>query len=93
MDSSVTPDRSEARGRRDFQDQSAISSGTQKTILDSTGSWTPMLSTEGEWTSGQHFATDKVSETSIELVVGLQCRRDRLRQLDSEALPLFLRTA
>ena len=48
-----------------------------------------MLSTEGEWTSWTHFATDKVSEMSIELVVGLQCRRHRPRQLDSEALSYF----
>ena len=46
-------DRSEARDRRDFQDQSAISSGTQKTNLDSFGGWDPRLSTEGEWTSGR----------------------------------------
>ena len=36
-----------------------------------------------------HFTTDKVSETSIELAVGLQCRRDRPRQLDSDALSHF----
>ena len=36
-----------------------------------------------------HFATDKGSVTSIELAVGLQCRRDRPRLLDSEALSYF----
>ena len=56
---SVTTDRSEAGGRRDFQDQSAISSGTQKTNHDSIGSWTPMLSTEGEWTSGHTLRLTK----------------------------------